>query len=59
MGKKVHMDCADDKSNACTVKISGTKEEVMSVGMRHATEDHGYPDTSETREKLSSMLKPE
>ena len=59
MTEKVHMDCSEDESSNCTVKISGTKEEVMKVAMRHATEDHKYPDTDETKEKLSSMLKPE
>ena len=34
------------------------KEEVMKVSMRHATEDHKYPDTNETKQKLSSMIKP-
>ena len=59
MSEKVYMDCAEDSSNSCTVKISGTKDEVERVSMRHATEDHNYPDTSETREKLGSMIKPE
>jgi len=54
--EKVSMDCAEDTSNSCSVKISGTRDEVMRVSMRHATEDHGYPDTQETKEKLSSML---
>ena len=55
----VYMDCAEDPESNCTVRISGTKEEVTKVSMRHATEDHKYPDTPEVREKLSSMIKPE
>ena len=39
------------------IDFGGTKEEVMRVAMRHATEDHGYPDTDDTREKLGSMIK--
>ena len=53
------MDCSEDPASNCTVKITGTREEVERVSMRHATEDHKYPDTAETREKLSSMIKPE
>lgn len=57
--EKVYMDCSEDKNSNCTVKISGTKEEVMRVAMRHATEDHKYPDNPEVREKLMSMIKKE
>ena len=55
--KHVHMDCADDPSSGCSVKISGPRDEVIKVSMRHATEDHGYPDTPEVRKKLSSMIR--
>jgi len=51
------MDCAEDPNSNCTVKISGTKYEVMRVSMRHATEDHKYPDNPEVRKKLASMIK--
>jgi len=57
MTKKVYMDCSEDKNSNCTVKISGTREEVERVSMRHATEDHNYPDTPEVKEKLMSMIK--
>ncbi len=53
------MDCSEDPNSNCTVRISGTKDEVMRVAMRHATEDHKYPDTEETKEKLASMIKSE
>ena len=59
MSEKVYMDCAEDPNSNCTLKISGTREEVERVSMRHATEDHKYPDTPETKEKLGSMIKPE
>jgi len=58
MTNLVHMDCAEDPKSNCSVKISGTREEVMTVSMRHATEDHKYPNTPEVKEKLSSMIKP-
>lgn len=53
------MDCSDDPDSNCTVRISGTKDEVMRVAMRHATKDHKYPDTEETKNKLSEMIKPD
>ena len=59
MEEKFYMDCSEDPNSKCTIKISGTMEEVKRVSMRHATEDHKYPDTSEVREKLNSMIKPE
>lgn len=58
MTDKVYMDCAEAPDSKCSVKISGTKDEVMRVAMRHATEDHKYPDTPEVRQQLSSMVKP-
>jgi len=51
------MDCAQDPSSNCSVKITGPKAEVMKVSMRHAIEDHGYPDTPEVRKKLATMIK--
>jgi len=56
MKDHVSMDCSTIPESKCSVKISGTKEEVMRVSMRHATEDHKYPNTSETKEKLASMI---
>ena len=53
------MDCSEIPDSTCTVRISGSKEEVMKVGMRHAVEDHNYPDTEETRKQLSGMIKEE
>jgi len=57
--EKFYMDCAEDPDSNCTVRISGIREEVERVSMRHATEDHKYPDTPEVKEKLMGMIKPE
>lgn len=58
MEEKVYMDCSEDPKSNCTVRISGSREEVEKVSMRHATEDHKYPATEAVREKLNSMIKP-
>lgn len=40
----------------CSLKISGTEEEVLDLAMLHATTAHQHPDTPELREQLRSML---
>ncbi|MFL5402395.1 MAG: DUF1059 domain-containing protein [Gemmatimonadales bacterium] len=40
----------------CSVSISGTEEEVLTVATRHAVEEHGHPDTPELREMLRGAL---
>jgi uncharacterized protein DUF1059 len=40
----------------CSVSISGTEEEVLTVATRHAVEEHGHPDTLELREMLRGAL---
>ena len=40
----------------CSVTISGTEEEVLTVATRHAVEEHGHPDTPELREQLRQAL---
>jgi hypothetical protein len=57
MKDKVYMDCSEIPDSNCSVRISGTKKEVNRVSMRHATEDHGYPNTPKVRKQLSSMIK--
>jgi predicted small metal-binding protein len=40
----------------CSLTISGTEEEVLSIAVRHAVEEHGHDDTPELREKLRQAL---
>jgi predicted small metal-binding protein len=40
----------------CSVAISGTEEEVLTIAVRHAVEEHGHDDTPELREKLRQGL---
>lgn len=40
----------------CTLTISGTEDEVLTVAARHAVEEHGHKDTPELREQIRGML---
>jgi len=39
--------------------ISGTEEEVLTVAVRHAVQEHGHKDTPELRQQLKGLLKDE
>lgn len=43
----------------CTLTISGTEDEVLTVAIRHAVEEHGHEDSDELREEIRGMLKDE
>jgi predicted small metal-binding protein len=43
----------------CTLKISGTEEEVLDAAVAHATAAHGHANTPELRKQLRALLKSE
>ena len=52
------IDCRDYPSeNNCSLKISGTEEEVLDAAVQHAASVHGHESTPELREQIRSMLK--
>ncbi len=52
------IDCRDYPSeNNCSLKISGTEEEVLDAAVLHAASVHGHENTPELREQIRSMLK--
>ena len=54
------VDCRDYPSEkGCTLKISGTEEEVLDAAVAHAVAYHGHENTPEFREELRGMLKDE
>jgi predicted small metal-binding protein len=54
------IDCRDYPSEKnCSLKISGTEEEVLDAAMQHAVSAHGHEKTPELREQIKSMLKDE
>ena len=51
------MDCRRMPSERnCSLMISGTEDEVLTVAVRHAVEEHGHQDTPELREQLRQSL---
>ena len=60
MAQRKSIDCRDYPSDkGCTLKISGTEEEVLEAALQHAVSAHGHKDPTELREQLKSMLKDE
>jgi Protein of unknown function (DUF1059) len=57
---RVTADCRKSPSEKnCSLTITGTEEEVMTVVVRHAVQEHGHKDTPELRNQLRGMLEPE
>ena len=58
-GRK-YIDCSEYPSDKnCTLKISGTEDEVLEAASAHAYASHGHADSPEFREQLRGMLKDE
>ena len=56
--RRKSIDCRDYPSeNNCSLKISGTEEEVLDAAVQHAASVHGHENTPELREQIRSMLK--
>ena len=52
------IDCRDYPSEKnCSLKISGTEQEVLDAAVQHAVSAHGHEETPELREQIKSMLK--
>ena len=58
MAQRKSIDCRDYPSDKnCSLRISGTEEEVLEAATQHAASAHGHTNSSELREQLKSMLK--
>jgi predicted small metal-binding protein len=52
------IDCREYPSEKnCSLKISGTEEEVLDMAVQHATASHGHENNPELREELRRLLK--
>jgi predicted small metal-binding protein len=52
------IDCRDYASEKnCSLKISGTEEEVLDAAVQHAVSAHGHENTPALREQIRTMLK--
>jgi predicted small metal-binding protein len=58
MANRKSIDCRDYPSEKnCSLKISGTEEEVLEAAVLHAVSAHGHENTPELREQIKSILK--
>ena len=58
--QRKYIDCSEyPRDSNCTLKMSGTEDELLSAAVQHAVSVHGHADTPEFREQLQGMLKPE
>ncbi len=60
MATRKSIDCREYPSEKnCSLKISGTEEEVLDAAVQHAAAAHGHKESAELRQQLRSMLKDE
>jgi len=58
-GRKI-IDCSQYPSEKnCTLKLSGTEDEVLEAACAHAISSHGYEDSPDLKEKLRGMIQDE
>jgi predicted small metal-binding protein len=58
--QRKYIDCREIPSDRnCTLKISGTEEEVLEAAVQHAVSAHGHTNTAELKEQLRRSLKDE
>ena len=58
MAPRKSIDCRNYPSeNNCSLKISGTEEEVLDAAVQHAVSAHGHKESADLRHELRSMLK--
>jgi hypothetical protein len=54
------IDCRDYPSEKnCSLKISGTEEEVLDAAVQDAVSAHGHENSPKLRDQIKSMLKDE
>ena len=54
------IDCREYPSDKnCSLKISGTEDEVLDLAVLHATSSHGHENSGGLREELRRLLKDE
>jgi hypothetical protein len=60
MTPRKSIDCRQFPSEqGCTLKISGTEDEVLQAASAHAVSAHGHADTPELVEELRGLLRNE
>jgi protein-arginine kinase activator protein McsA len=60
MATRKSIDCRDYPSEKnCSLKISGTEEEVLDAAAQHAVSAHDHENSAELRGEIRSLLKDE
>lgn len=58
MAQRKSLDCRDYPSEKnCSLRISGTEEEVLDAAVQHAVSAHGHKSSPELRDELKTLLK--
>ena len=58
--KRKFIDCREYPSEKnCSVKISGTEDEVLELAVLHAASHHGHTHSNDLREEIRKLLKDE
>jgi predicted small metal-binding protein len=58
MAQRKFVDCRDYPSEKnCSLRISGTENEVLDAAVQHAVSAHGHQNSPELRTQIKSMLK--
>ena len=58
--ERKYIDCRNYPSERnCSLRISGTEEEILEIAVQHAVGSHGHENTPELREQLRSLLQNE
>ena len=56
--RRKSIDCREFPSDRnCTLRISGTEDEVLDIACQHASRSHGHENTPELREEIRKLLK--
>lgn len=60
MANRKSIDCRNYPSEKnCSLKISGTEEEVLDAAVQHAVSAHGHANEPGLRDEIKSLLKDE
>jgi predicted small metal-binding protein len=58
MAKRKSIDCRDYPSEKnCSLKMSGTEQEILDAAVQHSVSAHGHQNSTELRDQIKSMLK--
>jgi predicted small metal-binding protein len=60
MANRKFIDCREFPSESnCSLKISGTEDEVLTIAVQHAVASHGHENTPVLRDELRSAMRDE